>query len=65
MNTHARQDFSCVILDLQKARELELAKFDDNRQAVGILNPTRDNNEATYLGEEGKTPLSTACPEGR
>ena len=28
----------------RKAREREVATFDENRRAVGMLNPTRDKN---------------------
>ena len=52
-------------IDWRKARERELATFDENRQAVGTLNPMRDKNEGTYRGEEGTTPVTTACPEAR
>ena len=55
--------FSCIKIDLQKARERELATFDDNRRAVGMLNPMRDKSEITYRGGEGTTPVTTACPE--
>ena len=27
-----------------------------------MLNPMRDENEATYRGEEGTTPVTTTCP---
>ena len=37
-----------------KARERELATFDENRQAVGMLNPMRDKNEGTYRGRRGR-----------
>ena len=55
--------FSCAQIDSRKARERELAKFDENRRAVGMLNPMRDKNEGTYRGAEGTTPVATACPE--
>ena len=36
---------SCAQIDYwRKARERELATFDENRRAVGILNPMRDKN---------------------
>ena len=57
--------FSCIKIDEQKARERELATFDENRRAVGMLNPMCDKNEGTYRGEEGTTPVTTACPEDR
>ena len=31
-------------IDQRKARERELATFDENRRAVGMLNPMRDKN---------------------
>ena len=56
-------DFSCI----KKARERELATlFDENRRAVGMLNPMRvKKKEACTGGEEGTTPVATACPEDR
>ena len=37
--------FSCIKKnDQRKARERELATFDENRRAVGMMNPMRDNN---------------------
>ena len=48
-----------------KARERELATFDGNRRAVGMLNPTREKNEERTGGVEGTTAVTTACPEGR
>ena len=30
-----------------------------------MLNPMRDKNEVKYRGGDGKTPVTTACPEGR
>ena len=34
-----------------------------NRRAVGLLNPMRDKIEGKNRGEEGTTPVTTACPE--
>ena len=34
--------FSCIKIDEWKARKRELATFDENRRAVGMLNPVRD-----------------------
>ena len=51
-------------IDERKARERELATFDENRRAVGMLNPMRDI-EGTYRGGKGTTPVTTACPEDR
>ena len=42
-----------------------MATFDENRRAVGMLNPMRNKNEGTYRGGEGTTPVITACPEDR
>ena len=43
--------FSCVKKkkknDQRKAGERELATFDENRRAVGMLNPMRDKNDGT------------------
>ena len=36
--------FSCAQTDLRKARERELATLDENRRAVGLPDPMRDNN---------------------
>ena len=55
--------FSCIEIDKRKARERELATFDENRRAMGMLNPMRDKNEGMYRGREGTTPVTTACPE--
>ena len=57
--------FSCIKIDPRKARERELAAFDENRRAVGMLTPMRDKNGGTYRGGEGTTPVTTACPEDR
>ena len=63
--TYSGGNFSCIKIDQRKAQERELATFDENRRAVGMLNPMRDKNEGTYRGGEGTTPVSTACPEDR
>ena len=47
----------------RKAREGELATTDENRRAVGMLNPLRDENEGPWRGREGTTPVTTPCPE--
>ena len=59
---------SCVKNDRRKARERELAnsiKTDEINadKAVETLTPLRDNNEGTCREREGKTPVTTACPE--
>ena len=36
--------FFCAPIDSRKAQERELATFDENRRAVGMLNPMRDKN---------------------
>ena len=51
---HSRGFFLHKKIDKPKARERELATFDENRQAVGMLNPMRDKkNIGTYRGAEG------------
>ena len=38
----------------------------NNRRAVGLLNPMRDKKiEGKNRGGEGKTPVTTACPEAK
>ena len=37
----------------RKAQERELATFDENRRAVGMLNPMHDKNEGTAPGGIG------------
>ena len=41
--------------------ERELATFDENRRAVGMMNPMRDKNEGTYRGGGGTPPT---CDRG-
>ena len=68
---HARKDFfwstDWLFLVAEKARKRELrgycCTFDENRRTVGMLNPMCDENEVTYRGGEGATPVTTACPE--
>ena len=57
--------FTCIKIISGKRQESELATFDGNRRAVGMLNPMRDKNEGTYRGGEGTKPVTTACPEDR
>ena len=58
--------FSCIKNYSRKARESELATFDGNPRAVGMLNPMGDKYEGTSTGGEGTTPpVTTACPEDR
>ena len=41
--------------DSRNARERELATFDENRRAVGMLDPMRDKTEGTYVpGGKGR-----------
>ena len=49
-------DFSRIKkIDSRKARERELAAFDENRRAVGVLDPMRDKNlKARTGGEKGR-----------
>ena len=42
VRTYSVGTFFCTVLDLRKPRERELATFDENRRAVGTLNPMRD-----------------------
>ena len=55
--------FSCVQIDLRKAREREFAAFNENRPAVGLLNLCAIKIERKNRGGEGTTPVTTACPE--
>ena len=48
-------------IDKRKAREREFATFDQNRRAVGMLNPMRDKTEGMYRGGEGTTHVTTVC----
>ena len=57
------ETFSCAQIDLRKAQERELAALDENRRAVGLLNPMRDKNKGKNRGGEGTTLLTTAWPE--
>ena len=51
---------------ISEARERELATFDENRRAVGMLNPMRHKSGGTYPWGEGTTPVTTtALPEDR
>ena len=45
-----------------KAQEREFEIFDENRRAVGMLNPLGDRNEGTYRGgEDDIYALSKRC----
>ena len=56
--------FSCAQIDLRKGRERELATFDGKSTSTGIAEPyARQKNESKNRGEEGTTPVTTACPE--
>ena len=47
-----------------KARERELATFDENRRSVGVLSPVHDQNQRHVPGGGGgTTPETTACPD--
>ena len=62
---HARRDFFLhKNNDQRKARERDLATFDENRRAAGKLNPMRDKNGGTYGGREGTTSGSSPEPKG-
>ena len=43
----------------------QYSKFDDNRRAMGMLNPRRDKNGGTPRGGEGMPSVTAACPELR
>ena len=48
---HARRDFFLhKEIDWRKARERELATLDENRRAVGTLNPVRHKNVKARAG---------------
>ena len=49
--------FSCIKLDWRKARERELATFDETRQAEGKLNPMRDKKQRHVTGRSNDTYL--------
>ena len=49
----------------RKERERELSTFDENRRAVGVLNPMHDNNEDTHLGGEATKSMTTVYPQDR
>ena len=56
--------FSCAQIDLRKARERELATLDEKSTSSGIAEPyARKKFKARTGGEEGATPVTTACPE--
>ena len=59
--------FYCAQLGLRKARERESATRDDKPTSSGIgeLNEpyARQKLKARTGGEEGTTPVTTACPE--
>ena len=44
-----------------KAGERELANFDGNRRAVGMLNPMRDKHDGVHGGGNGMVYVTTAC----
>ena len=48
---------------LRKPRERELAQLDENRRAVGLLNPMRDKNRRQEHGGRRDDICTTACPE--
>ena len=56
--------FSCAQIDLRKARERELATFDEKSTSSGRAEPRYAIKVAgKNRGEEGTTPVTTACPE--
>ena len=41
-------------------------KIDEHKKPkTGNADPTRDENEGMFRGGEGKTPVTTFCPESR
>ena len=64
VHTYDSLDFFLVQkTDPRKARLYELAKIDENRRAVGMLNPLRDKQEGMHRGGEVMTHVITAYPE--
>ena len=62
-----RSSTLCALFSSRKARERELAKFDENRRAVGMLNPLRIMNcEGMFIqgAREDICEQGTACPDG-
>ena len=56
--------FSCAQIELQKARERELATLDEKSTSSGIAEPyARQKLKARTGGGKGTTPVTTACPE--
>ena len=50
----------------RKERERELSTFDENRRAVGVLNPMHDNNEDThFLWGEATKSMTSVYPQDR
>ena len=49
-----------------RGRERATCTFEENRRAVGMLNPMRDkDNKETYRGEERTISVCTGCSEDR
>ena len=56
--------FSCAQVDLRKARERELATLDEKSTRNGIAEPLcAIIIEGKNRGQEGTTPVTTACPD--
>ena len=56
--------FSCAQIVLRKARERELATLDEKSTSNEIaVTLCAIKNEGKNRGEEGTTPVTTACPE--
>ena len=54
----------CLKIDWRKARKRELAIFDENRRAVGMLNPTRNKIIKARTGGEKGGHLPVTCDHG-
>ena len=52
-----RSFFFCIKIDRRKAREYELAIFDENRREVGMLNPKSDKNVRTKHVSGGRNDI--------
>ena len=57
--------FLCTNSLARKARERELATFDEKTTRSGIAEPyAREKSKASTGGEKGRHPVTTACPSG-
>ena len=60
-----RVDYSNIVhkLTCGKRESVSMQHSMKNRRAVGLLNPVRHKIEGKNRGEEGMTPVTTACAE--